>query len=180
MSFPIHRSISKMPVPFLLSAMIVLMWTGCGDGDTTGPEHTGPEERIYAVHEENRAAWLGMSGVVGTGIAGCDGGLCIEIYVGERSDELEEQFPSSVEGYSVRFRVMDIDSNASILDVHEEYLPIWLSLPGVAGSGVGRCEGEPCFIVYLAEDTEEAEYGIPAQVEGYTIRKVVSGRFIFL
>lgn len=178
MSFPIHRSILKMPVPFLVSTMSVLMWTGCGDGETTGPEHTGPEERIYAVHEENRAGWLGMSGVVGTGIAGCNAGLCIEIYVGERSAKLEEQFPSSVEGYPVRFRVMDIDPNASILDVHEEYTPIWLSLPGVAASAIGRCETELCFIVYLAEETEAAEYGIPAQVEGYTIRKVVSGRFV--
>ncbi len=170
-----RESLLKHSVSLALTTIIALVATGCLDGDPTDP---GPQERIYGVHAEHRANWLNITGVVGTGIAGCDDGLCIEIYFRDRDPELEEQFPASVEGYPIEFRVMTVDATSTAAEVRDAYVPIWRTLADIVGSGIGLCDDESCIRVYLMEESEEATYGIPEKVEGYVVEKVVTGPIV--
>jgi hypothetical protein len=50
-----------------------------------------------------------------------------------------------------------------------------LALKGVAGMGIGRCGPAPCFEVYLEQDTPELRQRLPRQLEGITVKPVVTG-----
>lgn len=73
----------------------------------------------------------------------------------------------------------------TIEEVQEKYTPEWMELPGVVGTGIGRCETEegadepyePCIRVFLSSPSPEAEEAIPDRVEGYRVETVVTGRF---
>lgn len=53
----------------------------------------------------------------------------------------------------------------------------WMTVPGVTGTGIGLCEGEPCLVVFVARDTEAVRSRIPDNVEGYAVDFRVSGPF---
>jgi len=55
-------------------------------------------------------------------------------------------------------------------EVLAERTPEWMDVPGVVGTGIGLCDGEPCIVVYVSARTPEVERGIPAQVEGHRVR----------
>ncbi len=58
----------------------------------------------------------------------------------------------------------------AIEEVLAERTPEWMEVPGVVGTGIGLCEGEPCIVVYVSERTPEVGERIPAEVEGYRVR----------
>lgn len=51
-----------------------------------------------------------------------------------------------------------------------EHTPEWMDVPGVVGTGIGLCEGEPCIVVYVAQRTPEVARSIPAEVDGHRVR----------
>ena len=53
----------------------------------------------------------------------------------------------------------------------------WMSVPGVVGTGVGACDGEPCIKVFVARLTDELSQTLPNQVEGFVVRLEVTGAF---
>lgn len=65
----------------------------------------------------------------------------------------------------------------TIQEVQEAHTDEWMEVPGVVGTAIGLCEGEPCIVVYAAEMTEEIEERIPDEVEGYRVRVEVTGPF---
>ena len=65
----------------------------------------------------------------------------------------------------------------SIEEVQEAHTPNWMALAGVVGTGIGRCDGEPCILVYASRETDEIREQIPAEVEGYRVRVEVTGPF---
>lgn len=65
----------------------------------------------------------------------------------------------------------------TIQEVQERHTGAWMALPGVVGTGIGACDGEPCIKVFAARMTEEIEREIPDDVEGYPVRVEVTGPF---
>ena len=66
---------------------------------------------------------------------------------------------------------------ATIQEVQEAHTPEWMQLPGVVGTGIGRCEGEPCIRIFLSRPSPETEAAIGDRVEGHRIEFEVTGRF---
>ncbi len=65
----------------------------------------------------------------------------------------------------------------SIQEVQEAHTPAWMSIPGVVGTGIGQCDGEPCIKVFVAQRTTEVDRQIPDQIEGYPVSVEVTGPF---
>jgi hypothetical protein len=65
----------------------------------------------------------------------------------------------------------------SIQEVQEAHTPEWMQLPGVVGTGIGLCEGEPCIRIFLSRPSPEAEAAIGERVEGHRIDFEVTGGF---
>lgn len=65
----------------------------------------------------------------------------------------------------------------SIEEVLRQHTGAWMSVPGVVGTAIGRCDGLPCIKILVAEKTRAVEEKIPASVEGYPVKVEVTGRF---
>ena len=63
----------------------------------------------------------------------------------------------------------------SIEDVLQEYTEKWMSIPGVVGTGQGRCDEKPCIKIYVMEINPELKEKIPSTMEGYKIEFVETG-----
>lgn len=63
-------------------------------------EEEAPDD-IFRVKEENAAALMGIPGVVGVGIGGAAGEMCIVVYLENPSPELKSRIPSELGGYPV-------------------------------------------------------------------------------
>ena len=59
------------------------------------------EKTIEQVQEEHTDEWMAIPGVEGTAIGLSEGKSCITILSSIKSEELRDQIPSTVEGYSV-------------------------------------------------------------------------------
>lgn len=66
----------------------------------------------------------------------------------------------------------------TIQEVMGEYGNRWMVRPEVTGMGIGRCDGEPCIVVYLARRLPEDAEPLPTEVEGYTVRTEVVGQVV--
>ena len=62
-----------------------------------------------------------------------------------------------------------------IEQVQEAYTPEWMELPGVVGTGIGRCDGTPCIKVFLVSPAPDTEEAIPDSVEGHPVEIEVTG-----
>ena len=63
----------------------------------------------------------------------------------------------------------------TIEEVLAERTPEWMAIPGVVGTGIGKCDGKPCITVLAAKATDSLRQRIPKEVEGYPVRLEVSG-----
>ncbi len=63
----------------------------------------------------------------------------------------------------------------SIEQVLQEHTEEWLSIPGVVGTAIGACDGEPCIRILAAERTTELLERIPPAIDGYPVDVQVSG-----
>jgi hypothetical protein len=59
--------------------------------------------------------------------------------------------------------------NMSIEDVISKYENELLGKKGVAGVGVGMCNGKPCIKVYVIKITEELKKDIPTHLDGFLV-----------
>ncbi len=50
-----------------------------------------------------------------------------------------------------------------------------MSLPGVTGTMIGECDGEPCIKVLVVRKTEDLTQKIPSEFEGYPVELEVAG-----
>lgn len=64
----------------------------------------------------------------------------------------------------------------TIQQVMGEHGNRWMLRSEVTGMGIGRCEGAPCIVVYLARELSEDDEPLPERVEGYTVRTEVVGQ----
>lgn len=61
--------------------------------------------------------------------------------------------------------------------VLERHRDAWMALPEVQGTGLGRCDDEPCIVIYVAGDTAAFREEVPERVEGVFVRLEPTGRF---
>lgn len=45
----------------------------------------------------------------------------------------------------------------------------WMSIPGVVGTGIGACEGNPCIRIFVVKKTPELLQKIPSKLEGFVV-----------
>lgn len=76
---------------------------GCGkpNNKTEAREGEVSEKTIEAVLKAHTEKLMAIPGVVGTGQGLCDGKPCIRVYISQKSDELEQRLPKSLDGYVV-------------------------------------------------------------------------------
>jgi len=65
----------------------------------------------------------------------------------------------------------------TIEQVLREHTEEWMSIPGVVGTGIGKCDGVPCIKVFLGQETPELQEAIPDSVGGYRVEVEVTGPF---
>ncbi len=81
-------------------------------GNDRGREKEMPGKKIEEVLKEHTPALMSTPGVVGTAQGLCDGQPCIKVFAAEKTRDLEEKIPESLEGYPVmieetgRFRAL--------------------------------------------------------------------------
>jgi hypothetical protein len=75
---------------------------GAGDGELREGVTPPPIEEVLRT---NTPGWMAVPGVVGTGIGVCDAVPCLKVFVAERTPEIREQIPRSVEGYPILVEV---------------------------------------------------------------------------
>jgi len=63
----------------------------------------------------------------------------------------------------------------SAIVVQEQYEAQIMELPGVNGMGIGECEGQVCFQVFVDVMTPELERKIPDELEGFKVEIVEGG-----
>ncbi len=61
-----------------------------------------------------------------------------------------------------------------VLAAHADSL---MGLPGVVGTALGRCDGELCIRVFVADSSESVRSRIPDRLDGYPVRVEVTGPF---
>lgn len=68
-----------------------------------------------------------------------------------------------------------LGSGPTIHEVLERHRDAWMKRPEVIGTGVGRCDGDPCLVIYLRRLGGESEVALPDSVEGYPVRLEETG-----
>ena len=59
--------------------------------------------------------------------------------------------------------------NKTIEQVLQEQTNRLMALPGVVGTAMGLCAGEPCIKVFVVEKTGDLLTQIPTEIEGYQV-----------
>ena len=63
-----------------------------------------------------------------------------------------------------------------IEEVLADHTDEWMELRGVVGTSIGQCDDAPCIRVLVVKKTDQLTAKIPAEVEGYTVDLVETGR----
>ena len=53
----------------------------------------------------------------------------------------------------------------------------WMAIPGVVGTGIGRCDAGPCIKVFASRPADQLDPPIPEEVDGYPVQVEVTGPF---
>lgn len=67
-------------------------------------------------------------------------------------------------------------SKPAIELVKEQHESELMALAGVVGVGIGKCQGQPCIEVYLADESSNFRPEIPTQLNGYQVSTKVLGK----
>jgi hypothetical protein len=70
-------------------------------GNDEGREEEMPGKKIEEVLKEHTPELMSTPGVVGTAQGLCDGQPCIKVFAVEKTPDLEERIPDTLEGYPV-------------------------------------------------------------------------------
>jgi hypothetical protein len=57
----------------------------------------------------------------------------------------------------------------AIEEVLKQHTDSLMSLPGVVGTAIGKCEGKPCIKVLVVKKTPELSEKIPLELEGFPV-----------
>ena len=65
----------------------------------------------------------------------------------------------------------------SIEEALKEHTGNWMDIPGVVGTGLGICEGDPCIKIFVTKLTKELKQQIPGSIENYPVIIEETGMF---
>lgn len=68
-------------------------------------------------------------------------------------------------------------ADTSIVAAQEALTETVMALPGVTGTAVGLCGGEPCIKVFLAAPSDRLSEQIPSSYRGFQVDLEVTGEF---
>jgi hypothetical protein len=68
-------------------------------------------------------------------------------------------------------------ASKTIEDAQKALSDSLMSRPGVAGIGIGECDGEPCIRVFVVAKTEDLMRQIPETFEGFRVKVDETGEF---
>ena len=54
-------------------------------------------------------------------------------------------------------------------EVLKKHTKALMTIPGVVGTGEGRCEGKPCIKVFVIKKTSDLDEKIPKNLDGYAV-----------
>ncbi len=66
-------------------------------------------------------------------------------------------------------------SQPTIAAVLHQYTDSLMSIPGVVGTGIGQCAGQPCIKVFVAKKTPELGRQLPATLQGFPVAIAETG-----
>lgn len=96
-----------MSVTFKITIVVVVMITmvglfwGCVKETDPLEEGEMPPKTIQEVLKDHTQELMSIDGVIGTAIGEQKGELCIKIFVVQKTPELTEKIPSTLEGFTV-------------------------------------------------------------------------------
>ncbi len=67
--------------------------------------------------------------------------------------------------------------DTTIVEAQEALTSSVMALPGVVGTAVGLCSGEPCIKVYLSASDVDLLRRIPDTYQGFKVETEVTGQF---
>lgn len=73
------------------------------------------------------------------------------------------------------FLSSSLSISPTIEQVKEQYESDLLSINGVVGVGIGKCEDQPCIKVYLENESPNLKKQIPKQLDGFKVDTQVTG-----
>ena len=96
-------TIDKVVIFSIGMIFLVSCFAGCGKKTVNdrGGEKKMAAKTIEEVLEENTDKWMSIPGVIGTAIGEQKGESCIIVLVIEKTSELTEKIPSTIEGFPV-------------------------------------------------------------------------------
>jgi hypothetical protein len=68
-------------------------------------------------------------------------------------------------------------ANKTIEQVQDAHTNEWMDIPGVEGTGIALCDGNPCIVIFSSKSAEELKDRIPATLDGYPIVIREAGNF---
>jgi len=68
-------------------------------------------------------------------------------------------------------------TSRSINEVLDENVDRLMSIPGVAGVGIGDCSGTPCIKIFVVKKTPAIAGQIPTRLDGYEVAIEETGEF---
>jgi hypothetical protein len=81
-------------------AIFALVWADKDIADYLG-KNPMAAETIKEVLKKHTGELMALPGVVGTGQGLCEGKPCIKVFVVEKTPDLEQKIPKTIDGYSV-------------------------------------------------------------------------------
>lgn len=69
------------------------------------------------------------------------------------------------------------ESDKTIEQVLSEHTDEWMSIPGVTGTGLGKCGEELCIRVFVTRELDGVREKIPQRIDGYIVEVVLTGSF---
>lgn len=124
-----------------------------------------------------RVGTLALAGVLACGPGPPEGrGTGEDATEASSSPDTGEAVPVARDTISVREERMTETPDRSIHEVLEAHREDWMVRPEVTGTGIGRCDEQPCIVVYLLRSGPDVEAALPDTVEGYPVRLEVTGR----
>lgn len=81
--------------------------------------------------------------------------VAVAVAYGQQGGEVEQEK-----------RLMQEKTIEAVLKEHTDSL---MSLPGVVGTALGECSGQPCIKVFVVKKTADLLKQIPSAIEGYEV-----------
>ena len=78
-------------------------------------------------------------------------------------------------GHAARLEDTPVTQRPDLASVLARHTPRLMDIPGVAGTGEGRGDGGPVFVIFVVRRSAELSRRLPVELEGYPVEVRESG-----